>query len=148
MIEVTISDQQTDVDLDAGKVCDFVVRAAEVLECRADEVSVAFVDQDKIRSFNNQYRGIDLVTDVLSFALEPTPGPDGSVNLGDLVICPARASEQASQAGHDLWTEIRILILHGFLHLRGMDHPEHADEPVESEMELEERRLRRLLLDD
>jgi probable rRNA maturation factor len=148
MIDVTVSDQQTEHSLDHVLVSDFVVRAAEMLECRADEISVAFVDEEQIRNFNNRYRGMDRVTDVLSFALEPDPGPDGSTNLGDLVICPARALDQANQAGHDLWTEISILILHCLLHLLVMDHPEHADEPGESEMELEERRLRRLLLDD
>lgn len=148
MIEVTVSNQQLAHPVKTDEVSAFVVKVAEALECTADEVSVAFVEEDRIRRYNRDYRGIDLVTDVLSFALDLGAGLDGAVNLGDLVICPARAAEQAGQAGHSFWREVRILLLHGFLHLLGMDHPEHADEEGESEMERTERRLRRLLIDD
>jgi len=148
MIEVTVCDLQSAHPVTAGEVSAFVARIAVELKSTADEVSVAFVDQERIRQYNRDYRGIDRVTDVLSFALEQGPGPDGALNLGDLVICPALAAEQADRAGHSMWTEIRILLLHGFLHLTGMDHPEDAEEEGETEMEREERRLRRLLLDD
>jgi probable rRNA maturation factor len=120
---------------------------ARTLDCPADEVSVAFVNPERIREYNLTYRGTDEVTDVLSFGMDDGPGPDGSVNLGDLVICPSRAAEQAEREGHPLWTELRILLLHGFLHLTGMDHPESAGD-LRSAMELEEERLKKLLITD
>lgn len=146
MIEVTVTDIQTDQPVDCDAASAFVVRAAEALGCAADEMSVAFVDEVRIRQYNRTYREIDRVTDVLSFGLDGGPGADGRHNLGDLVICPARAVEQAEQAGHSLWTELQILLLHGFLHLLGMDHPEHTGGDGESEMEKEEGRLRTMLI--
>jgi len=143
MLEVTVIDQQSDHAVDAGAVSIFVQQAAETLNCTADEMSVALVDEAQIRAYNRTYRDRDQVTDVLSFGLDDVPGPDGRINLGDLVICPARADEQARRVGHSLWTEMQILLLHGLLHLSGMDHPEDADEQGEpSAMEQAEQRLR------
>lgn len=74
---------------------------------------------------NRAFRGKDAVTDVLSFRAGPLPGGRGSeqnAGLGDLAISLPRARAQASQFGHDLQDEIRILMLHGLLHLLGMDH--------------------------
>lgn len=148
MIEVTVTDLQSDHPVDCDATADFVGRVARELDCAADEVSVAFVDQARIREYNRTYRDIDRVTDVLSFGLDGEPAADGIHNLGDLVLCPARAAEQAEQAGHSLWTELRILLLHGFLHLLGRDHPVHDGGGEESEMELEEGRLRKILVED
>ncbi len=149
MIEVTVSDLQTAQSLDTLGVSDFVSLVAETLKCTADEVSVALVDEEQIRQYNHDYRGLDQVTDVLSFALDDGPGPDGMRNIGDLVVCTSRAAEQAQRAGHDLWTELRILLLHGFLHLSGMEHPEAADEQGElCEMEVVEQKLRQQLITD
>ncbi len=147
MIDVTVCDLQSTHPVEGDAVSEFVNRVAGALDCPADEVSVAFVDPEGMREYNRTHRGIDRVTDVLSFGLDDGPGPDGMVNLGDLVICPAQAAEQAVREGHSLWTELRILLLHGFLHLTGLDHPEQAGE-LRSAMELEEERLRDLLISD
>jgi probable rRNA maturation factor len=149
MIEVTVIDQQQDRTVDAAAVEIFVQQAVKAIGCQAHEVSVALVDEEQIRAYNRTYRGRDQVTDVLSFGLDNEPDPDGRVNLGDLVICPARADEQAATAGHSLWTEMQILLLHGLLHLSGMDHPEHADDREEgpSDMERAEHRLRGQLIE-
>ena len=69
-----------------------------------------------MRALNRQFRGKDKVTDVLSFPAE-TRG-----FLGDIVIAFGVAKKQAKAAGHSLNTEIRILALHGLLHLVGYDH--------------------------
>jgi rRNA maturation RNase YbeY len=148
MIDVTVTDLQSDTGVDCEAAADFVTRVAEALACTADEVSVAFVDEKAIKEYNRTYRGKDTVTDVLSFGLDGVPGADGLHNLGDLVICVARAADQAEKAGHPLWTELRILLLHGFLHLLGRDHPELADGGEESEMEQEEGRLRQMLISE
>jgi probable rRNA maturation factor len=74
-------------------------------------------DDRELRRLNRQFLGNDEPTDVLSF---PEPGPDGF--LGEMAISVDRAREQARACGHSLDDEVRILMLHGLLHLLGMDH--------------------------
>ena len=95
------------------------------------EVTVALVSDARIRALNRRYRQKDHVTDVLSF-----PG-DPPRSLGDVVIAIGRARRQARAAGHTLATELRILALHGLLHLVGFDHERGA-----GRMARVERRLR------
>jgi probable rRNA maturation factor len=71
----------------------------------------------ELQRLNRQFLGHDYPTDVLSF---PAPGPDGFI--GEMAISTARAREQAREFGHTLEQEIGILMLHGLLHLLGMDH--------------------------
>lgn len=80
------------------------------------DVCVALVSDARMRALNRQFRGKEKVTDVLSFPAE-TRG-----FLGDIVIASGVAKKQAKAAGHSLNTEIRILALHGLLHLVGYDH--------------------------
>lgn len=70
-----------------------------------------------LQRLNRDYLGHDYPTDVLSF-----PSSEGDPNLGDLAISIERAAAQAQQFGHATIDEIRILMLHGVLHLLGMDH--------------------------
>lgn len=111
-------------------------------------VTVAIVTDARVRALNRAYRKQDQNTDVLSFPAEGPPegrphrhsrGPAfaGPV-LGDVVIAAGVARRQAKAAGHSLQTELRILSLHGLLHLLGYDH-EHDD----GRMARLERRLRR-----
>ena len=92
--------------------------------------SIIFVDEEKIRTLNRDYRGIDRVTDVISFALED----DKLYNnidlrvLGDIYICIPRMMEQAKQYGHSEKRELSFLVVHGLLHLLGYDHIEKEDE--------------------
>ena len=95
-------------------------------------LTVALVPDTRIRTLNRRFRGKDRVTDVLSF-----PSGERGV-LGDVLIASGVARAQAGEAGHPLQTEIRILALHGFLHLLGYDH-EHDD----GRMARVERTLRR-----
>jgi len=73
----------------------------------------------ELRRLNRDFRGQDYPTDVLSF---PVAHPSASDALGDIAISHQRASAQAREFGHPPETEIRILMLHGVLHLLGMDH--------------------------
>lgn len=71
-------------------------------------------------------------TDVLSFPMdELRPGRDGELSaegvLGDLVLCPSVAAEQARTAGHSTMAELEMLCVHGLLHLLGYDHLEQAE---------------------
>jgi probable rRNA maturation factor len=95
-------------------------------------VTVAIVSDARVRTLNRQYRRKDKVTDVLSF-------PSGERGyLGDVVIAAGVAARQAREAGHTLATELRVLALHGLLHLLGYDH-----ERDDGRMARLERRLRR-----
>ena len=86
-------------------------------------VTVALVSDGRIRGLNRQYRGIDRVTDVLSFGVTPAlPAGRRQRFLGDVVIAMGAAARQARRAGHPVATEYRILALHGLLHLLGHDH--------------------------
>ena len=99
-------------------------------------VGVTLVDGERIRELNRAFRNVDRVTDVLSFpmvqgrlrdaapaALMGLTDPEtGALELGDLVICPARAREQAADYGHSLRREMGYLAAHGLLHLLGYDH--------------------------
>lgn len=83
----------------------------------AGGVCVALVSDAQIRALNRQYRGADKTTDVLSF-----PSGGGDPFLGDIVIATGMARRQAAAAGHALSTELKVLALHGLLHLLGYDH--------------------------
>jgi len=73
----------------------------------------------ELRRLNREFRGRDYATDVLSF---PAPADMKKAALGDIAVSLARARAQARVFGHTTESEIRILILHGLLHLLGMDH--------------------------
>lgn len=110
---------------------------------RRGVVSVALVSDARVRALNRSYRQKDCTTDVLSFpanAASPV-GPSTSFAskgfLGDIVIAQGLARRQAAAAGHSELTELRVLALHGMLHLLGYDH-EHDT----GEMARVERRLR------
>ena len=74
-------------------------------------------DDAELRRLNREFRGRDYATDVLSF-----PAAGGPEMLGSLAISCQRAADQAGRLGHSVEQEIRILMLHGLLHLLGMDH--------------------------
>ncbi len=95
-------------------------------------VTVALVSDRRVRALNARFRGIDHATDVLSFPAEERG------RLGDIVIASGVAGRQARGAGHPVGTELRVLALHGLLHLLGYDH-EHDD----GRMARAEARLRR-----
>jgi probable rRNA maturation factor len=95
------------------------------------DVAVALVTDRHIRQLNRQYRGKDAPTDVLSFPADPdpqSPVPEPrSPTLGDIVIATGVARRQAREAGHAYGTELRVLALHGLLHLLGYDHDDPDD---------------------
>ncbi len=84
------------------------------------DVSIAVVSDRRMRALNRQFRGKDTATDVLSFPATHMPGV--STFLGDIVIAVGVATRQAREAGHPVSTELKILALHGLLHLLGYDH--------------------------
>jgi probable rRNA maturation factor len=83
-------------------------------------VTIAIVSDARVRALNRTYRQKDYATDVLSFPAEQ--GVTRPPFLGDIVIARGVAAHQARRAGHSLGTELRVLALHGLLHLIGYDH--------------------------
>ena len=94
--------------------------------------SIIFVDEKEIQKINKEYRGIDKVTDVISFAFEDNG--DMLYNnmrvLGDIYICIPRMLEQSVNYGHSVKRELSFLVVHGLLHLLGYDHLTKKDEEV------------------
>ena len=99
-------------------------------------ISISLVDEETIHTINNDYRHVDKVTDVISFAFND--GEDREelyhshqmVVLGDIYICIDQAKRQAAEYGHPLEREMRFLFVHGLLHLLGYDHMKKEDEEV------------------
>lgn len=81
------------------------------------EVNVLITSDDKMRRLNRDFRGKDKVTDVLSF-----PAAQNGKIAGDIAISRDIARQNARALGHSLTTEVKILLLHGLLHLAGHDH--------------------------
>jgi probable rRNA maturation factor len=87
-------------------------------------VAIEFVDEDRIRELNRHHRGLDRPTDVLSFGVDEDGPAAGPRELGDIVICPAR-TEDVGEA-----------VVHGVLHLAGMDHETDAGEMLKLQDDL------------
>jgi probable rRNA maturation factor len=119
----------------AGDLARWLARTAPARARGA--VAVALVSDGVMRRLNRQYHRVDRPTDVLSFPSEEmTPGVISG--LGDIAIALGVARRQAREQGHSLQTELRILALHGLLHLLGYDH-----EADQGQMKRAEERLRR-----
>ena len=97
------------------------------------ELSVTLTDDENIRALNNEHRGIDRATDVLSFPMGDENGFDadpetGALILGDIVISMERAKEQAQEYGHSFRREFAFLLTHSLFHLLGYDHVNSEEE--------------------
>ena len=136
-----ISNEQDKLDppQDIEKLIDDCTAAALEEEGKDDsaEVSVTFVDNEGIRELNNEHRGINRETDVLSFPLgddengyEVDPDND-AIMLGDIVISLEKAAQQAKEYGHSYRREVAFLITHSLFHLLGYDHVNSEEEEKE-----------------
>jgi len=95
-------------------------------------LSIVFVDEEEIQDLNLNYRGIDRVTDVISFAFEDNGKlslPDLRI-LGDIYICIPKMIAQAKEYGHSEKRELSFLVVHGLLHLLGYDHIKEEEEKI------------------
>ena len=128
-----------------NEVCDVALKDEEVTI--PYQISLLFVDNNEIREINNETRGIDKVTDVLSFpmidfekesdfshveeAVEDYFNPEtGELILGDIIVSVEKVIEQAEKYGHSRERELAFLIAHSMLHLCGYDHMEDAEREV------------------
>jgi probable rRNA maturation factor len=101
------------------------------------ELSVLLMDVDAMSELHLKWMDEPGPTDVMSFPMDeldtarrPDDAGPGPALLGDVVLCPVVAAEQAAQGGHTLDDELHLLTVHGILHLLGYDHAEPADEKV------------------
>ena len=97
------------------------------LEC---EINVSFVEDDYMTELHIKWMDEPGTTDVLSFPMDMPETPGEAVTLGDIVISPVVAAEQAKAQGHSIEHEIYILVIHGLLHIIGYDHADRAEEKV------------------
>ena len=93
----------------------------------ASEVTIVVTDNETVRKLNVEYRGVDSVTDVLSFPADPLPPElaneiDEAPYLGDIIIAYPYATAQAVALGHNATDSLTLLVAHGTLHLLGYDH--------------------------
>ena len=94
-------------------------------------MNIIFVNDEEIQRINKDYRNIDRVTDVISFALNDEKDfLIKTEEIGDIFICLDQAKRQAEEYGHSLDREVGFLSVHGYLHLNGYDHMTKEDEEV------------------
>jgi len=140
MLEIYFEDETARVD---DKIEDLIRKllnhtAVEEELAGELEVSVTFMTDTDIQEVNATYRGKNVPTDVISFALEELtegevaiiPEEGMPTALGDILISVETAERQAGEYGHDINREIGFLALHGFLHLLGYDHITEEEEVV------------------
>ena len=158
-VEVFAADEQSEVDVDTLR---WVRLARDVLDAEGVggdvEMSMLFVDEPAMAELNRRFLGSEGPTDVLAFPIDEDvieagrspdsggPGPgtlaqeasDVPIVLGDVVLCPSVAQRQAPEHAGTYHDEMALLVVHGILHLLGMDH---ADDKGAEAMERREREL-------
>jgi probable rRNA maturation factor len=136
MITIDLAPRSTSHGLSASGLTRFLNRARTAIGLLG-AVDVLLTGDSTLRQLNKSFRGKDKPTDVLSF---PAPSEFATRHAGDLAISLETASLQAKIYGHTLRDEVRILLLHGLLHLSGEDH-----ETDNGQMASREAKLRREL---
>jgi probable rRNA maturation factor len=145
-IDVFAADEQKAHQIDVAHWAELARRVLEARGLKGDtEVSLLFVDEPAIAALNVEFLGKPGPTDVLSFPIEDEPGPTGRspdfggtgpgssaeqgvlTLLGDVVICPAVAFRNATAHGVAFEDEVALLVVHGLLHLLGMDHEDEGE---------------------
>ncbi len=142
-LKVYIENSPIDIDSLASEVYSSLKQTENL------SLEVIFVSEEEIKNLNNTQRGIDRITDVLSFpTLDGIRGKvlnskdyplelddDNSLFLGSIAVCVKRAEEQAIEYNHSLNRELNYLICHGMLHLFGYDHIKDEDKKEMRELE-------------
>jgi probable rRNA maturation factor len=145
-IDVFAADEQHDHPIDVAFWADLTRKVLVARGIKGEtEVSLLFVDEPAIAALNQQFLGKSGPTDVLSFPIEDDPGPTGRspdfggsgpgsqpeqgalMLLGDVVICPIVAARNAVEHEVSFEDELALLVVHGLLHLLGLDHEDEAE---------------------
>lgn len=143
-MEVLVLNRQRQRRVSAAGIEQFMLRLVRELPPDGfDEMALCLVSDRRMREYNRQFRGRNEPTDVLSFPGDGGPGPDGRVHLGDIVISVCSAARQAREEKHSLARELKVLALHGYLHLLGHDHERDSGEMARLQRKVERRLLPR-----
>ncbi len=132
-MEVIVNDLQERIPVNLSqleKLAKFVLNYKKVPEDA--ELSIALVRREDIKDLNEKYRGVSSSTDVLAFSLEEDP------LLGEVIISPEEAMEQAKVYGNSFDEELFLLLIHGILHLLGYEDETEEDK---KKMEREEKAI-------
>ena len=113
----------------------FVLSARRAIHLR-ETVDVLVTSSAELRSLNRRFRSKDRATDVLSFPAPPSAIPQGRRSAGEVAISADIARENATRMGHSVGQEVKILVLHGILHLAGFDHERDNGEMARKEKQL------------
>ncbi len=147
--EIIFEDNQEKIEVQDG-IYDLIENVVDTVLTQEDfphacEVSVLFVDDEEIRAYNHEHRGIDKSTDVLSFPMleydedgeivSEDVGFGDVLLLGDIVLSLEHAKAQAEEYGHSFEREVGFLTAHSVLHLLGYDH----EDDEESRLEMREK---------
>jgi probable rRNA maturation factor len=120
----------------ANEMQSLMTFAFKELDLHSDcELNMVFVDDEEMTKLHIKWMGEEGTTDVLSFPMDLPDSKEQAVTLGDIVISPRVAAEQAKSGGHSVEHEIFILATHGLLHILGYDHVELADELIMFELQ-------------
>lgn len=147
--EITISIEYTGEDVPVQTWFeDMAVQILDFLNSEEPvELSIVITGNTEIQQLNLMYKGEDVTTDVLSFAMIDESNingpvgfivpPDGIKHLGEVVISYPKALEQSRELEHDVLRELVILLIHGILHLFGYDHVSDEDAQIMQRKESE-----------
>jgi probable rRNA maturation factor len=136
-MEVFVANEQ-DVPVDEARLSALARHSLQAEEVDDNaELSILLVTQDHIKELNARFAGEEYATDVLAFPM--MEDEEEMLLLGDVVICPRVAGDNAAGAGHSVTRELDIILVHGTLHLLGYDHQGAEDRAAM------ERRLREVL---
>jgi probable rRNA maturation factor len=140
-MKLQIENSQNKIKIDKRMIRGTVSKILKILSCADKEISLSFVDDEKIKQLNKQYLGKDNATNVLSFSL--LEGEYGNINpqiLGDIIISVETAQRDALYGKLTINQEIDFLIIHGILHLLGYNH-ENTTEKETKKMRQKEKDL-------
>ena len=132
MIHIDPQALPTEPPLSKSALTRFLNRARRIIQISGD-IDVLLTSDAELKRLNRAFRNKNKPTDILSF---PTPPEISAHHAGDLAISLETAARQANQCGHTLAEELRILILHGLLHLSGLDHETDHGEMAARELDL------------
>lgn len=135
MIYIEIAETSSLTELNTQVDISSLERAAlETIQLHRDpaqvDLTIVLSDEAQLHELNLQFMGIDAPTDVLSFPAGETDPDSGLLYLGDIIISVPRAQTQAAAAGHAASDELRLLVVHGVLHLLGYDHGDETEKQL------------------
>tara|TARA_B100001094_G_scaffold125504_1_gene121535 strand:- start:68315 stop:68767 length:453 start_codon:yes stop_codon:yes gene_type:complete len=131
IVNSEISAEHSANSIDKSKWEKLAVGTLQAEGIHTGELNLIFVDSESMKELNENHLGKSEPTDVLAFPLDSvdTTPSETPILLGDVIICPEKAEENAQLQNKTFEEEIALLVLHGILHILGYDHA-HTDEKV------------------